>query len=85
MWMTKKNLNNKKNKESKWQNTKLYLKSPIKRKIKKIWYKLISSHVRDKITKKVLIINMKEGRERFFKEGDRKLLMNYDKKKKKRH
>jgi hypothetical protein len=36
MWMTKKNLKNKKNKESKWQNTKLYLKSPIKRKIKKI-------------------------------------------------
>jgi hypothetical protein len=27
---------------------------------------------------------MKEGRERFFKEGDRKLLMNYDKKKKKK-
>jgi hypothetical protein len=26
---------------------------------------------------------MKEGRERFFKEGDGKLLMNYDKKKKK--
>lgn len=27
---------------------------------------------------------MKEGRERFFKEGDGKLLMNYDKKKKKK-